>query len=240
MPNDQVISEEEIERILEDQAKKLSEENGLSLEDAQATVYLKVAILELDELMFPDNTIDVGLDLDTNAEFADPERAASYHPKPEAGESDQDYGETYSIHPWGLHAGFLRKKGFSASFPHRVFNPDGSVIPGELKEMHSFTPMEEIFGIAFHEVRHRVQHNKKDLRLFGPNSTSQGDGLMAAVIGLTVELTKDRGEESARLVEWLSDPLEFDAFVIDTYALQKDMSGGSLEAFRELLLREAD
>jgi hypothetical protein len=112
----------------------------------------------------------------------------------------------------------------------RIFVREDSSYKWPLREEDPVPNKEQLnFGIALHEIRHRMQYNLRGtLKLFGPDSKVSNNQLLNVVLKLNKEQfrkmpesLRNKGRDN-RYIEKRTAITEFDAQVIEDYAYNQD------------------
>lgn len=116
---------------------------------------------------------------------------------------------------------------------------------GDLLEVKTPFSIEEVaFGVAAHEVRHRIQE-KKGLRLFKEDSRSTNSRLQriiyfeAAYFQIARKHLLEQGT-SLESIETRLGPLEFDSKVIELFVMNCAKELNTTETMRDIILLQPD
>jgi len=162
-----------LERAGINEIKKSLLEKGFEQEDVELSVQLADDISKIDSLVFSD-----GIPISYADSFS--EHTAQYHP----GSEEENQSELYIIYAKGMSGKIAKGKNIFQ------FNKNGKLIlkNSEGEEGIEITSEELLFGVAAHEVRHRVQKSSDFKKL----------------VSRELPMETDRREKDARMIEFMS------------------------------------
>lgn len=123
-----------------------------------------------------------------------------------------------------------------AYISRHIFDSNGDLLSGQ--GLHS-RPFVQARVTAIHEVRHRIQHTLAITQKFNRNSRSDDRFLQRIILFVHAYFSKIKEEMLAEgcaqsEIEKVTDPEEFDAKVVEKYALHRPPI--DRESFRKILL----